>query len=472
MKILDALVVGGGISGLSTAWWLAEQGASVAVWECKNQPGGKIRSKFVDGYRVENAATMLMESDGRVRYFLARSGLDQYRNARDMAAKRYLVHQGELVAISKRPGALLRSPLWSHRGRARMLIEPLVRKSTNKNETVREFTIRRFGRELYEKAMDPYIAGPLASDPERACARSVLPLLTDMERRFGSVTGGILSHCLRSRRVAYKPKSVSFTGGMQQLTDQLAGDPRTGFRGAVRVVEISRGNGIWSIRGISPGGEVSTQARQLILSTPAGHAARLVSKFDSELATLLSGIEYAPLTVVHLGYAKQQVSHSLDGAGFLVPGREKLMVNGALWMSSLMPECAPENNHLLTGYIGGARNPAAASWSDERSSEVVHQTLSTLLDIRGAPEFVHIDRHHAALPQYVDAYHARVQAINNCVSQHPALNLCANYMGGVAIRNRVEQAYQCAASVLAGLEKRSGERVPPACFSDTHYSGA
>ena len=395
---------------------------------------------------------MLLESNDRVSEFITVSGLHRHRYSRDLAAKRYLVNDGKLVAIQKRPAALLASPLWSHRGRLRMLVEAFVPKASGQHETVQEFIVRRFGKDLYEKAMEPYIAGPLASDPARACARSVLPRLVAMEQRFGSVTAGVMSHRLRGRRVACRARSVSFAGGMQTMTDHLASDPGVGFRSDVRVVDIYRDKNVWKILGETAGREISVHARHVVLSTPAREAARLVSALDSELEKLLSGIEYAPLAVIHLGFARDRVQHALDGAGFLVPGREKMLVNGVLWMSSLMPDCAPAGHHLMTAYIGGARHPEAVQWTDDRSCDTVLTTLDKLLGIQGKPVYSRVVRHAAALPQYVGAYHARTQAIAERCSRQPALHLSANYIGGVAIRDRIEQAYQCAATIAAQLQ--------------------
>jgi len=470
MRVLDSLVVGGGISGLSTAWWLGKAGARVEVWESTQRPGGKIQTRCYRGFRMEQAATMLVESNDRIRHFLAQAGLDQFRHPGNPPAKRYLVNNGKLVSLPQTPLALLSSALWSRRGLLRMMLEPLIPGRRPDDETVREFITRRFGTELYDKAMEPYIAGALASDPERACARSVLPQLTAMERRFGSIVIGMLWQRLRGRAPSCRPVPVFFTGGMQTLTDQLAADPVVGFRSGLRIVEISRHKGGWKVHAESAGGEVSVYARHLVLSIPAADAARLVSALDTELAELLGGIEYAPLSVVHLGFDKNQIRHSLDGSGFLLPRQEQKPVNGVLWMSSLVPDCAPQGKALMTAYIGGARNPQAVQWTDERSHDAVLATLDGLLGVRGSPDCFHIMRHVAALPQYIDGFHTRVRAIAERCAKHQRLHLSANYLGGVAVRARIEQGYLCASNILRQLEQESTRQNAPAFLNRVHPS--
>jgi len=473
MKTLDTLIVGGGVSGLATAWWLGKAGAAVEVWESSPRPGGKIQTDCCGGYRVEHAATMLIESDGHMREFLSRSGLERDRCSIASSKTRYLVSDGRLVGLPQTPAALLASPLWSRSGRLRMMLEPLVPRSRRSDETVREFITRRFGSELYEKAMEPYVSGPLASDPARACARSVLPRFTEMERRCGSITAGFLWSRLRRRHEACRAKSVTFKGGMQVLTDVMADDPTVGFKNGLRVTSIEPARGGWKVCAESIADqEVLVFARHLVLSTPAQNTAPLVSGFDPELAGLLNGITYAPLSVIHLGFNQGQIAHALDGAGFLVPQGEKKPVNGVLWMSSLVPDCSPKDKVLMTAYVGGARQPGAVQWSDERSLDAVLATLDDLVGIGGDPEYVNLIRHESALPQYVESYHARTMAIRDHLDRHASLHLSANYIGGVAVRDRIECARQCATAILERVQIGGEPYAVPAPMKQVCLSGA
>ncbi|MGH9278176.1 MAG: protoporphyrinogen/coproporphyrinogen oxidase, partial [Acidimicrobiales bacterium] len=46
-------VVGGGITGLATAWYLRRRGAEVTLYEAGDRLGGKIRTDTLDGVPVE-----------------------------------------------------------------------------------------------------------------------------------------------------------------------------------------------------------------------------------------------------------------------------------------------------------------------------------------------------------------------------------------------------------------------------------
>jgi oxygen-dependent protoporphyrinogen oxidase len=435
---VDVLVVGGGISGLASAWWLQREGLSVALWEREDRPGGKIRTDVADGYATEQAAAVLMNFRPEVTQLLAESGLDALKAPRACtAANRYLVDRQRLVPVPMGVRALFGSSLWSARGRLRLLLEPFVRLGGHGSETVSEFVTRRFGRELLEKAMEPFVSGPLASDPDQASARATLPRLTALERRYGSVALGVLLHKLIGRRTAYPSESFSFAGGMATLVRGLASAAGVGFRAAHRATGLEPHVAGWRVTGSGVAGERSVVARHVVLSAPAPAAAALLAPLDDALAHLLRGIAYAPLSVVHLGIERKAIAHPLDGAGFLAPRRERLPLNGNLWMSALFAARAPAGYALLTSYLGGARCPQAADWGDERTISAVLGALGPLLGIRATPSMARIDRHREALPLYHGDHLGRLAVVDACLERLPGLHLAANYRDGVSVRDRI-----------------------------------
>ena len=208
------------------------------------------------------------------------------------------------------------------------------------------------------------------------------------------------------------------------------------------------------------GRECTLHARQLVLSVPAHAAASLLTPLDHELGGLLAGIEYAPLSVVHLGLDRAAIRHPLDGTGFLVPRsqRESRVLSGNLWMSTLFPKRAPDAKVLLTSYLGGARRPEAADWDDERSVSNVLSVLEPLLGLRGALEMIRVDRHRRGLPLYHGAYRSRMRAIDERVARLPGLCLAANYRDGVSVRDRIVCGHAIARRVCAALGH--GSRAP------------
>lgn len=175
------LVIGGGISGLSTAWWLAQQGVGVELWERGPRPGGKIHTRREAGYTTEQAAGLVMNFRAETDRLIEAAGLSAHKHSRGGQMRRYLVHRGELTEVPMQIGAMARSPIWSRSCKLRLLTEILVPKGGDPRETVSEFITRRLGREILETAMDPFVSGTLASEPDFANAQTVLPRLTELD---------------------------------------------------------------------------------------------------------------------------------------------------------------------------------------------------------------------------------------------------------------------------------------------------
>jgi protoporphyrinogen/coproporphyrinogen III oxidase len=457
----DVLVIGGGISGLANAWWLAREGLSVEVWEADERAGGKIlSSRREDGYLTERAAAMVMNFRPEVVDLVCETGLEPVKTARlPLAeARRYLLHQGDLKALPMRLGAMLASPLWSARGKLRLLAEPFIPATVRKDESVSNFIRRRLGREVLEKAMEPFVAGTLAADPDQSSADAALPRLKALEQRYGSITAGILMNRMLRRRTACPADTFSFHGGIGTLVETLAQTPGISLRSSHRVGELVREEGGWRVSAETSEGQRSLTAHHVIVSTPAPAAAALLKPLDKELAELLHGISYAAVTVMHAGMDRDDVDHPLDGTGFLSPRGEGSVLTGNLWMSSLFPDRAPEGKVLLTSYLGGARTPQVKDWDDERIVDETLRTLSPLLGLKGAPEMVHIDRHREALPLYHGAYQGRMKSITERLKNFPRLHLEANYKGGVSVRDRLARGRSLAQQILAERQWSSAEQ--------------
>jgi oxygen-dependent protoporphyrinogen oxidase len=447
----DVLVIGGGISGLANAWWLAREGLSVEVWEAKNRAGGKILSSQCDGYLTERAAAMVLNFRPEVTELMRETGLEEVKNMRMSAAEahRYLLHQGELKALPMRLGAMLASPLWSMQGKMRLMLEPFILTSGAMDESVSDFVSRRLGREMLEKAMEPFVAGTLAADPDQTSATAALPRLAALEKRYGSITAGILVNRLLNRRTASVTETFSFNGGMGTLVDTLARSPGIRLRSGYCAEELVRKKGGWSVTAKTSEGQRVLSAQHVIVAAPAPVAATLVKSLNEQLAGLLDGIRYASLAVVHAGLDRDLIRHPLDGTGFLAPKGESTSFTGNLWMSTLFSGRAPAGKALLTSYLGGSRAPQVMDWTDERLLNETLHSLRPLLGLKGDPEMVRIDRHNQALPVYHGAYQSRIQAIESQLKLMPGLYLEANYIGGVSVRDRLARGQMLSKQIMA-----------------------
>ncbi|MCU7813196.1 MAG: protoporphyrinogen oxidase [Candidatus Thiodiazotropha sp. (ex Notomyrtea botanica)] len=459
MSETAVLIIGGGISGLSTAWWLAQLGIPVEVWEAGKRAGGKIQTTTEAGYTTEQAAGLLVNFRNEIDQMIRQTGLSHRKRMRDETLNRYVVHQGELTQVPMLMPALLASPLWSLPAKLRLMAEVLIPRGHQEDETVSDFIKRRLGQEILDTAMDPFVAGTLASDPDLAEARSVLPRLKALEQRYGSLTMGMLINRVLKRRRANKADTFSFAGGMSDLIGVLADAPGVTLRCGMRVDSVSKVKSGWQVDASRAGIRHQISTPHLVISTPAYAAADLLRPVDTSLGQLLSEIVYAPVAVLHVGLKNSDIRHPLDGTGFLVSRQNRLGFNGNLWMSRLFPGRAPDGNTLLTTYLGGARHPGQVDQSDEKLADIAMSGLRPLLGISGSENYIRVDRHHQGLPLYHGRYQARLEQIANRMARLSGLYLSANYENGVSVRERIFQGRQLAQKIAVTL--KTGEEYSP-----------
>jgi oxygen-dependent protoporphyrinogen oxidase len=444
----QVVIIGGGISGLSTAWWLAQKGIAVELWESQQRIGGKIHSHKAQGYLTEDAAALLVNYRPQVDQLIHTLGLERDKQQRDEKLNRYIIQHNRLIPVPLRMPALLASPLWSLPAKLRLMAEPFIPKGSHTGETVSAFIKRRLGQKILDTAMDAFVSGTLASDPDLAEAQSVLPRLTALEQRYGSLTMGMFINRVIKRRRANSAETFSFTNGMEQLVQALAQCPLVTIRTGIQVTSIRHEASRWIIQADKENMHLRIQVPQMVLSTPAYTSASLLQPVDEPLAALLSGIDYAPVGVLHLGMKTGNIRHKLDGTGFLVSKHNDLSLNGNLWMSTLFPHRAPAGKALLSSYLGGIRHPDQLEKTDEQLVSGVLDDLRPLMHIKGDADFIKVTRHTKGLPLYHGQYRSRLAQINTRLQALKGLNLNANYIGGVSVRERIYQG-QCTAQTIA-----------------------
>lgn len=423
------LVIGAGLTGLTAACALKQRGASVTVLELSSRSGGAVRSERVDGFLVEHGPNSMMTNDEEVRAFLRASDLDG-GIVTPLAKKRFLVRGGHPVAMPSGPAGAVGTPLFSLAGKIRVLAEPFVPRGREDDESLADLVRRRLGSEMLSYAIEPFVAGIYAGNPEKLSARYGFPKLWNLERNYGSFIRG----AVKLRRSGPPQQMLSFRDGMEALPVRLAEILGNDLHCGVRLEKISReSDGRWHAVWSEGGENRETSADRVICAVPA-FAAPDIPWQDDLLTSLdfLREIEYPPVTVVALGFRRADVRHPLDGFGMLVPAVEQRKILGTIFSSSLFPGRAPEDHVLLTTFVGGSRQPRLAAIGDDALVEDVCRDLRDLLGTSGEPVFRKIVRWPRAIPQYNTGYGRFLTAMENLEAAWPGLHLAGNYRGGIA----------------------------------------
>jgi oxygen-dependent protoporphyrinogen oxidase len=455
-------IVGAGLTGLATALAIRdlanERGKRVELrlLERADRPGGKIQSDSENGFVCEWGPNGWLDKEPATFELCKRLGLeDRIIPAADAFKNRYLYRRGRLRAVSMNPLRFMLSGLLPLRAKLRLACEPLIPppRVLPEDESLASFARRRIGDGAFGILIDAMQSGIYAGDPERMSVRSCFPRVVDVEREHGSLVRGMVKLMIQRRGSGPTPGAgptghlTSVRGGLQTLTDALAAELSDSIRYNVSLDRIEKGENSTGYTLYTREGQ-RLESDQLVLACPAFAASHLLQRAAPMLARHLAEIEYAPLAVVSLGFARHQVAHPLDGFGFLAPRREGLRLLGTLFSSSIFPDRAPTGHVLLRTMIGGARDAHVLRLDDDQIVATVRRELRPLLGLSGPPAHVRVFRHERAIPQYTIGHQRRLLRIEEQLGSLPGLFLTGNAYRGVGINDCAKNALMTANRVL------------------------
>ena len=456
---IPVAVVGGGISGLACAYRLQQLGIAVRLFDPSDSPGGLIASAERAGFLFESGPQSFQGTETLLS-LIEELGIGRELLKANPQAPRYILRRGQLQKVPMSPQAILGSSLLGVKSRWKIASEPLRRTSPpSEDESVASFVRRKFGHEILEYLVSPFVSGVYAGDPEKLSLRAAFPSLDEWERQYGSVLRGAMKS--RPEKGARKgpPPLCSFKSGMRTLMRSLADKLGDAFNPGVRASSIRRADTTansprYAIRVTRGGVDETVEADAVVLATPAYVASQLIASTSAPLAMSLSSIAYASVTVVAAGYFARQTTNPMNGFGFLVPRSEKLRILGTVWNSSLFQGRAPEGRIAITSFVGGATDPEISEIPDSEIAAIVHAENARILDLTGPPVTSAVWKHPKALPQYNLGHGHIIEAIRNAERTMPGLFFSANYLEGPSIGKCTEQAFAAAEAVRASLQTR------------------
>lgn len=445
-------VVGAGVAGLAAAFRLKRQGIRVVVYEASDRAGGVILTERREGYLAELGPTSLAAPSEGVAALLGEAGLESSRVPADSSARhRYIVRKGRLLALPTSPPELLTTRLLSNGAKLAIFGEPLLEAGDSPvEESVGTFIRRRFNQEVLDYVANPFVAGIFAGDPEQLSVRHALPRLYALERSHGSVVKA-LGQMMRARRPEGESGGpaaplISFRNGLQEIPDALARELRSEIRLRAPVTQLRRGPKGWTVGAAYQPSELYDA---VVYAAPAHCADEVDLAFDGgdRLKTIAS-ITHPPIGVLALGFRREDVTHPLDGFGFLVPEVERRHVLGAVFSSSLFAGRAPDGHVLVTAFVGGVRNPDLANADLSTLTARVLDDLRSLIGVRGEPTFRAFQLWPKAIPQYTLSYGRFKEIMDEAERRNPGLALAGSYRDGVALGDVLLSAEQAVQRIL------------------------
>jgi protoporphyrinogen/coproporphyrinogen III oxidase len=465
MPVPRAIIVGGGITGLSAAYEFAQAGQPAILLETRPRLGGVIETERVEGCVLEGGPDSFLAAKPAGLDLIREVGLgSELIGSNDKSRVTYLVRGGRLVPmpdglmmmVPTKILPLVASPILGWGTKFRMGLEYFRRPPTDEipDRSVADFISDHYGRETVDYLAEPLLSGVYGGSVDRLSVNSVLTRFVELERQYGSLTRGVLTAKRKHATTALNgtalngPASLFQTlkGGLAQLTGELESRIRDKIQIWQATAESVEATG-QGFR-VRAGGE-SLEASSVILATPAWAAGALLRDLDHRLAGLLEGVEYSSSATVAIGFRRSDCGAIPPGFGFLVPACERRMLVACTFVGAKFPFRVPDEIVVMRCFVGGAGQEAMLQLDDSEILRRVMGELQSLLGWTTQPLFTRIARWHRAMAQYTVGHGARLAWIRERLESLPGLYLAGNAYEGIGVPDCIRTGRRAASQALA-----------------------
>jgi oxygen-dependent protoporphyrinogen oxidase len=468
-------IIGGGISGLSAAFYLEKERAAGApveysLFESSSRLGGVMFSDKIGDCVVEGGPDSFLTEKPWAAQLCGELGIaGDLIGSNDAQRITYIVVKGRLVPMPDGlmfmvptkiiPTAL--SSLFSWSTKFKMLGELMhPPQPVHKDETVAQMVERHFGSEVVDRLADPLLSGVYGGDAASLSVRAVLPRFVEMEEKYGSLCRAMiagrkkLAAMHKEKGYAPKPLFSSLKGGMQQMIDAIVArlNPAS-LRTSTAVTQLRRKDAGWEL--VTSQGTEAFDA--VIFATPARIASTMLAGIDTQLSDDLGQVQYSSSITVTLGYQREDLKSCPPGFGFLVPRSEGTHMLATTFVHTKFPFRAPDNKALVRCFLGGAKDQSVLKMSDDEITALVRKELKQITGLSADPWFVKVYRWDRAMAQYTPGHLERIERIGETLKQMQTLAIAGNFYKGIGVPDCVRTGKE-AALQMAALA-RNGQTV-------------
>lgn len=478
------VIIGGGISGLATAYFLKENGFDLSVdkltiLEAKDRLGGNIRTIQDGDYLIEAGPDSFLSEKPWAMMLCKRLGLEDSLLPTDSRFQKTYIFsdnklhsmpEGLILMVPTKVVPFMMSSLISIPGKIRAGLEIFIpKKKTKEDESFASFVRRRLGKEMLDKVAEPFIAGVHGGNPEAMSIKSSFPKFVQMEEENGSLIMGMIKRMANFRKMIEEKRKqaekaskggkktapttmfMSLKQGISKLVETLiekieGTDIRLNTK--VETLNKSEKNEKYEIKLV--GGE-KIEADHVIVATPAYIASALVKDIDNDLSEKLLKIPYTSTSTVSLAFNKSQIKCPLDAFGFVVPKKEGTSIIGSTWTSLKWKGRAPDDKLLLRSFIGGSGREKFVEETEEEIKERAMCDLRRVMGIEGEPLKSWVFKYKNAMPQYTIGHGDRVNGIFARLLSLQGLYLTGSAYFGVGMADTCREAETTAKKVMENI---------------------
>jgi oxygen-dependent protoporphyrinogen oxidase len=448
-KTVDIAVIGAGLTGLTTAYYLNKQNKDFIVLEENDRFGGVIQTKHENDFTYEEGPnTGVLGNPEVAELFEDLDDLCACELASDKVKKRYILKNGVWEPMPMGLMQAISTPLFSTKDKFGILLEPFRKKGTNPDEPLSEMVKRRLGQSFLDYAIDPFILGVYSGDPSLLITKYAFPKLYNLEQNYGSFIGGSIKKKFEKKDERDKKatrKVFSVYGGLSGLTCALwksVGEDRIVLN--AKNIEIKPEENHFIITTTINNESSSIKAQKVITTTGAYTLRSMLPFVDNKLLQAIEKVKYARVMQVVIGF-KQWKGMELDGFGGLIPFREKRDILGVLFLSSLLSNKAPKGGALCSVFVGGVRREDLLDKTDDEIRIIVEREFTGLMQLREFnPDLFKIIRYQHAIPQYGKESREKLETLDQLQLMHKGLIIGGNLRDGIGMADRIKQGKQLA----------------------------
>ncbi len=448
-------IVGAGITGLSLAFYLEQLGLNTIVIEKEKHVGGAINSKKINDYLLENGPNTVLLTPGVLSLIKDLGLLKEIIIPELSSKKKYLVFKkNNKLTLQQVPKNLLQlfgSKLLSLKAKLSILFEPLRKQITEEDLSVASFVERKFCKEISEKFFSAYLSGIWAADLSKLSARSALSDLWYLNKKYSSILLGLIVKSFKKNK-SKKIDFFSFKNGLSTLTNGLVNKLKNSkiYLGTTvekidfateEIIKLS----LKSQNG-EENSEIIVEADLVVFTTAVDTTKNILQNNFFNL--LIPNIYYAPLGIIHFSVAKDSIKTNFDGFGFLLPQTEDTALLGGIFTSSVFANRAPQNQHLISCFCGGALREQYADPGKISTKEKIIAELKEILEIKEDPQEIASVFYPSAIPNYQVGHYQIQESLNNFHQSQNKIRICANWEGGISLASRLETTKIFATEIL------------------------
>jgi len=399
-----------------------------------------------EGFLIDYGPNSGLETTPLIRKIVDEIGLsDEMVYASDISDKRFILKNNILHALPTTPYSFYKTKLFSTKAKFRLMAEPFIGKSNDGYyQSMSDFVKRRLGQEFLDYAIDPFVSGVFAGDPDKLSVKSAFPKLYRLEEIYGGLIKGMIKGSRERKNRAEKSKQsakmFSFINGMQSFPQAIADKLNNKINYNCVVKRIIKNSDGYKIVYDKNNSLQELESNLIVSALPAYTASDIFQELDPNIVKQMNEIYYPPVMVLFIGFKKKSIGIPLDGFGYLIPSKEKRSYLGAIWSSVIFPNRCDEDKAAFTLFVGGSRMPNLFELNKEELINKVVDEFKETMKIKDEPIFITDRMWLKAIPQYNIGYVEHENYFNNFENEHPGIFLSGNYRGGISVGDCIKNS--------------------------------